>query len=148
MRRVPRPGGVRVLAVIGLLVVALATAEAGEPKLVIEVEEPFLLQGQVCPAGTVSIRFVSRYNPTSTLHEVRVGGEPLGVFRAEHVVREDRDAEDTVRFERNRHGTLVLLGYTLRRGGSTEVFRFAASPGTPPGVIALAEPPNTPSGRR
>jgi len=148
MRRVPRPGWLRVLAVTGLLAVALATAEAGEPKLVIDVEEPFLLQGQICPAGTVSIRFVSRYNPTSTLHEVRVGGEPLGVFRAEHVAGEDRDAEDTVRFERNRQGTLVLLGYTLRRGGSTEAFSFAASPGTPPGVIALAEPPDTPSGRR
>jgi hypothetical protein len=132
-----------VLAVTGLLAVALATAEAGEPKLIIDVEEPFLLQGQVCPAGTVSIRFVSRYNPTSTLHEVRVGGEPLGVFRAAHVVGEDRDAGDTVRFERNRQGTLVLLGYTLRRGGSTEAFRFAVSPGTPPGVIALAEPPGT-----
>jgi len=134
--------------VTGLLAVALATAEAGEPKLVIDVEEPFLLQGQICPAGTVSIRFVSRYNPTSTLHEVRVGGEPLGVFRAEHVAGKDRDADDTVRFERNRQGTLVLLGYTLRRGGSTEAFSFAASPGTPPGVIALAEPPDTPSGHR
>ena len=146
MRRVPRPGGLRVLAVIGLLAVALATAEAGEPKLVIDVEEPFLLQGQICPAGTVSIRFVSRYNPASTLHEIRVGGEPLGVFRADHVVAEDPDAEDTVRFERNRQGTLVLLGYTLRRGGSTEAFSFGASPGTPPEVIALADPPSVPAG--
>ena len=148
MLRASRPGGLRVLAVIGLLAVALATVEAGEPRLVIDVEEPFLLQGRVCPAGTVSIRFVSRYNPTSTLHEVRVGGEPLGVFRAKHVVSEDRDAEDTVRFERNRHGTLVLLGYTLRRGGSTEAFSFAASPGADHEVIALAEPPGTPSGHR
>lgn len=148
MRRVPRPGWLRVLALTGLLAVAFATAEAGEPKLVIDVEEPFLLQGQNCPAGTVSIRFVSRYNPASTLHEVRVGGEPIGVFRAEHVVHESPDAEDTVRFERNRQGTLVLLGYTLRRGGSTEAFGFATSPGTPPEVIALAEPQETPSGHR
>ena len=48
MRRVPRPGWLRVLAVTGLLAVALATAEAGEPKLVIDVKEPFLLQGQIC----------------------------------------------------------------------------------------------------
>jgi hypothetical protein len=129
-----------VLAVAGLLAVALATAEAGESRLVVEIAEPFILQGRVCPAGTVAIRFVSRYNPTSTLHEVRVGGEPLGVFRAEHVVRDGRAAEDTVSFERNRDGRLVLLGFTLRHGGSTEFFRFSDSPNAPPELIAHAEP--------
>ena len=81
MRRFMRPGWFRVLVVVGSLAVALATAEAGGPRLVIEIEEPFLLQGQACPAGTVSIRFISRYNPASTLHEICAGGECLGAHR-------------------------------------------------------------------
>jgi len=95
MRRVSRLGSFRVIVIAALLTAALATAQAGGPRLVIEVEESFLLQGQVCPAGTVSIRLLSRYNPASTLHEIRVGGESLGVFQAEHVVRESRDGGDT-----------------------------------------------------
>jgi hypothetical protein len=127
MRRVPRLGWLRAFLVFALLAPAAATARAGGPRLVIEVEEPFLLQGHRCPAGTVSVRLVSRFNPSSTLHEVCVGTTCLGVFRAHDVVREGGEDRESFRFERNRHGDLVLLGYTLRRGGKTEFFRFSSS---------------------
>jgi hypothetical protein len=136
MRRGTRSGWIRVLGVVVGWACVLSTAGAAEPRLVVEIDEPFLLQGRVCPAGTVSLRQVSRYNPASTLHEIRVGGESLGVFLADRVVRDGGDGEDTIRFERNRHGDLVLLGYTVHRSGTTEFFRFAASPNTPPELIA------------
>jgi hypothetical protein len=124
--------------VVGGLACALATVEAGGPRLVIEVEEPFVLQGQPCPAGTVSIRIHSRYNPATTLHEVCVGGECLGVFLADHFVRDGEGSEDRIRFERNLQGDLVLLGYSLRGSGNTQFFRFSPSSKTPSALIAQA----------
>lgn len=138
MRRGTRPGWFRVLVVVGGLTGALATVEAGGPRLVIEVEEPFLLQGRVCPAGTLSVRLASRYNPATTLHEVCVGGECLGLFLADHVAQDGEADEDRIRFERNRRGDLVLLGYTLRGTHSPEFFRFSPSPNAPSDWIARA----------
>jgi hypothetical protein len=138
MRRCRRPGWFRLLVIVGGVLCASAAAGAGGPRLVVDIDEPFLLQGRVCPAGTVSVRLVSSYNPASTFHQVCVGGECLGVFLADRVVRDGGADEDMLRFARNRHGDLVLLGYTLRGSGTTELFRFSPSPNTPPELIARA----------
>jgi hypothetical protein len=116
----------------------VTTAGAGGPRLVVEVDEPFLLQGQLVPAGEVSLRLVSRYNPTSTLHAVDVDGTCLGVFRAESWSSAAGDRRDTIRFERDARGRLVLTGYTLRRGRSADFYRFSDPPSASPDLQAAA----------
>ena len=89
-------------------------------------------------AGSIRgmVRAVSHNNPASTLHEVCIEDECLGVFPAERVDFEPDDWRDTLRFERDAEGTLVLLGYTLHRKGRAEFHRFAQSPNTPTHLMA------------
>ena len=131
-----RAGSIRPRVLTALLVVVWTTVGAGGPRVVVKIDEPFMLQGQVYPAGTISIRAVSQYNPTSMLHEVCIEDQCLGVFLAERIDFETDDQRDTFRFERNAEGTLVLLGYTLHRKGRAEFHRFAPSPNTPTHLMA------------
>jgi hypothetical protein len=131
-----RAGWVRAMGVAGLLAVLWTATGAGGPRLMVEIDEPFVLQGQVCPAGTLSIRPVSQYNPASTFHEVCIENECLGVFPAERIAFETDDERDTLRFERDAGGMLVLVGYTLHRDGRAEFHRFAPSPNAPVHLLA------------
>ena len=119
-----RAGSIRAMGLAVLLAVLWTMAGAVGPRLAVRIEEPFVLQGQICPAGMITLRAVSQYNPTSTFHEVCIEDECLGVFPAERFDLETEDERDTLRFERNAAGILVLLGYTLHHKGRAEFHRF------------------------
>jgi len=111
---------------------------------VVEIDEPFTLQGRICPAGLVSIRPVAQYTPTAALHEVCVANECLGVFVADRTSFASDGREDALRFERGADGGLVLVGYTSHRGRHAEFHRFSPSPNATPGLVAQ-DAPRSPS---
>jgi hypothetical protein len=122
------------------LAVLSTAALGGGARVVVEIDEPFTLQGRICPAGVVSIRPVAQYTPTAALHEVCVANECLGVFLADRTSFASDDREDALRFERGADGGLVLVGYTSHRGRHAEFHRFSPSPNVVPELRAQAAP--------
>lgn len=133
-----RGGLTRTIGLLTALAVLGTTAVASGPRVVVEIDEPFMLQGQVCPPGIVSIRHVAQYTPTAALHEVCVADECLGVFLAHRTSFASDGREDTLRFERGADGGLVLVGYTSHRGRHAEFHRFSPSPNVIPELLATS----------
>jgi hypothetical protein len=98
------------LVVLGLVAVVVWTTPdsmAGE-RLSVRVDEPFEINGELFPAGKLSLREVRTLTPVATLHEVRVDGNSLGLL----MVRPDGTTEaarnDEFIFSRSADGHLVL----------------------------------------
>lgn len=108
------------LAVIVLLAAPAALAEEG--RLVVHLGESFEVNGQLYPAGTLSVRELSAYNPASTLNEIWIDNECIGVLLASSspaVI-----AEDVVNFERSPAGHLVLTGFAYRGEAVQHLYQF------------------------
>jgi hypothetical protein len=107
------------------LVLACSLSMAGGPQIQVQVAEPFEVNGVLHPAGTLSVKAIRDYNPSSTLNEVWVDGRCLGMV----VTRKENGdlshaARNTVVFSRDPEGHLVLVGYDLQGAGSQYVFQY------------------------
>lgn len=109
------------LAIVG----SFLPACAGGGRLAVEVSEPFIVGGEEVPPGSLSVRHVSRLSPVASLDEVWVDGRCLGVLLASRSRTESRKTPESVVFTRDDRGRLVLAGYSLIRGGQTDLYRFA-----------------------
>jgi hypothetical protein len=110
---------------------------AGTDRFVAKIGEPFEIDHQVYPAGTLTIKTVRDYTPGSTLNEVWVGKECLGVMLA----KQDRSSgavseRDSVEFRRSSAGHLVLVGFA----------RAAKCSGQPRGLSRELSPPRIAAG--
>ena len=93
---------------------------AAGQRLVVRVNEPFEVDGQLCKAGQLTLRELRDYNPVATLHEVRVDGRSLGFVLARDQANRDIATRDEVIFERSERGHLILAfvavqGHPVRR---------------------------------
>jgi hypothetical protein len=117
----------RALLIAGLVAVHIHVATAGTstPKLKIEAHEPFVVDGRLYPAGTLSVRRAARYSPVIDIDELRIGTRSIGFTLVRHdPVEWSDDDSSRVVFERNTDGQLVLVGYVLRSGGDNEHYRL------------------------
>ena len=90
------------LVIVALAVLVTLFAPSGvadERRLVVNLHEPFEINGELYPEGKVTVKSVRTYNPTSVLSEVWVGRDCLGVFRASRV---EDDVPTAVKQDRNR----------------------------------------------
>jgi hypothetical protein len=90
-------------------VVAWTTPDtpAGD-RLVVHVLEPFEVNGEVFPAGKLSVKQVRAMSPVATLHEIRIDGDSQGLL----LLRANGDrgvaSRDELGFMRAADGHLVL----------------------------------------
>lgn len=98
--------------------------EAAGSRISVRMEEPFEIGGHVYPAGVLTVRNVSDYNPTLSMDEIWVGGSCLGMKLAHRAASDTPVTHDAVLFERNSEGVLVLAGYILSNSGRGEQHRF------------------------
>ncbi len=111
--------------VAGCIALLFASAvEAHGTRLVVRLDEPFEVQGQVYPGGSLMLRPVTDFNPTASIDEVWVDNECLGLLVASKQSRERSSSHDSVVFERNADGRLVLVGYQLRGNGTSTAYRY------------------------
>jgi len=125
---------------------ALAVASAAHahgPRLVVRLNEPFEVNGRTYPGGSLMLRSVADYNPTASIDEVWVDNECLGLWVASKVPGAGLSSHDSVLFERNALGRLVLVGYNLRGNGADTAYRYrssvrlaAASPAAAPALAS------------
>ena len=112
-------------AVLGLPGDALAAG----PRLVVDVDEPFIVDGELYEAGELSLRPVLDFTPTITLNEIWIGDRCLGVLRATRSDTRNLEASrNAVLFGRDDAGQLVLRGFAYRVDGSAERYRYELLP--------------------
>ena len=111
--------------VAGLIALVSASAVEGHgPRLVVRMDEPFEVNGQVYPGGSLMLRSVTDFNPVASIDEVWVDRECLGLLVASKASGERSSSHDSVLFERNAEGRLVLVGYNLRGSGTNTAYRY------------------------
>ena len=116
-----------VFALALLVVVFAPSAEAGGHKLVVTMDEPFEVNGQLYPGGKLSVRHVGSYSPVATFNEIRIDGRSLGVVVAQQTKDTRISADDALIFNRGGHGHLVLHAVALR-GEPTRELQVKAAP--------------------
>ena len=113
MEKFPRRMWLGVLA-LALLVGFLAPPlPAGGRVVTAYIDEPFEYDGQVFPAGKLSLRQLGDFNPVATLNEIRIDGRSLGVVLARAEAHGVTATRNEMIFERNTRGRLVLVSIAL-----------------------------------
>jgi hypothetical protein len=115
------------LVIVALAVLVTLFAPSGvadERRLVVNVNEPFEVNGQLYPEGKVAVKSVRTYNPSSLLSEIWVGRECLGLFRASRISDDTPTTEDTLTFKRSAAGHLTLVGFASSDSDDQGVYRF------------------------
>jgi len=118
-----------IVAVLALAVTVFAPSLAEPSRLSARVDESFEIDGEVYPAGRLSVKAVQAYNPSTVLSEIWVGGECLGLFRATKVAPAGTATEDALTFERSAAGRLALVGFSASHRPEPGDYRFEL-PGT------------------
>ena len=111
-----------VLALAALTAMFAPAAQAGE-KLVVQMDEPFEIAGQIYPAGKLSVRSVRDYSPVARLHEIQVDGQSLGLLVASKKDAAPSPAQRNVMtFQRGHDGRLILVS-VAEKGQVPHTFR-------------------------
>jgi len=114
-----------VVAALAVLVTLFApSGVADERRLVVRVNEPFEINGQLYPEGKVAVKSVRTYNPSSILSEIWVGRECLGLFRASRISDDATTSASTLTFKRTAAGHLTLIGFASGESDDQGVYRF------------------------
>ncbi|MBZ5638327.1 MAG: hypothetical protein LAO51_06160 [Acidobacteriia bacterium] len=113
------------LAAASLLTTGAASAGSGGGCIRVDVDQPVRLpDGNVYPAGVLTLCDTAELSPVATLHKTYVNGRPIGILVSRRRANETKGAEPpVVVFQRDR-GALDLVGYVLpapRRSGVTYV---------------------------
>ena len=115
-----------VIAALAVLVTVFAPAsEASCRKVVVQMDESFVVDGQLFPAGGLSLCPVREFSPVATLNEVRVDGRSLGVLMAHDGRDTAPSKQNQMIFERDVRGHLVLVSIALQGGPVRQLYRLA-----------------------
>jgi hypothetical protein len=102
------------------VVILLPSAHADGPRLVTRLEQPVSINGEVYPAGELSVREVGALSPSVTLNEVCAGGKCLGLLQARAEPDGTPSSGDALLFEPDDRGNLVLVGFSYRGQSARE----------------------------
>ena len=120
-RRFPMSTSRTLLTLIAVCAIAVSATWAGSPRLVVRMDEPFVVDGDVHPAGVLTLRTVRNFTPSSTLNEVWAGDRCLGMLIAHRSADPTLEASrNAVMFVRDGEGRLVLRGFAYRDDGAGE----------------------------
>jgi len=125
------------LALIVATLAALAAlcapvAEAGGSRLSANIKEPFEINGTLYPAGSLSVRQIGDFTPTSTFNEIWVGGECLGMVIAADASASGQEGTDSLFFQRAPLGHLVFTGFAFHGQRAQDLNQIrAGSSGSP-----------------
>ncbi len=100
-------------------------AVASSDQLLVNVPEPFEVSGQIFPAGPVTVQHVGEATPATTIDQVRIGNEYVGVLIADRSRTQGQDLlSPSLVFERAVRGHLVLVGFTTGDGPAGRLYLY------------------------
>lgn len=126
MARNRLPNWMIVLSLVALAAFFAPEAEAAGYRLVAQMDEPFVVNGELQPAGEVVVKRIGTYSPATTLNEIRIDGQTIGYVLAQSEDRAPAAASELL-FVRDGAGRLVLTGLNVSGDRSQEVMDFAGS---------------------
>ena len=117
----------RIAAVVSTSIVLLALGSvpaAARTCASADIDEPFVLpDGNLHPAGRLTLCFERENSPVSYLHRVYVDHEPIGIFGSRRELQEATDGDRYyLLFIRGGDRTLRLSGYSVPRHGGSELY--------------------------
>ena len=120
---------VRVMA--GLVLAALsfgpATA-ASDTQIRFNVPQPFRVGNRVFDAGVIIVRSIAALTPSTSILEVWVNGNCLGMLTARRSVPEEPPARTEALFRRDDDGRLEMVGFRLTGRPTGTTYRFPETP--------------------
>ena len=102
-----------VLALAALVVLLAPDSQAADRRLVAQMDEPFEIDGKLYPPGELSVRHQGGYTPVTSLNEIRVDGQILGVVVGRRAAAIAAAPNDSLIFHRAQDGHLVLHSVAL-----------------------------------
>lgn len=109
---------------------AAPAARAQDVQVRFDVPEPFRVGTHSFSSGTITVHNVSLFNPTTSILEVWVNGDCLGMMTARRSVSEEPPRRNEALFRRDDDGRLVMVGYRLTGRPNGTTYRFQDAPGT------------------
>jgi hypothetical protein len=113
---------IRTLAVAALMVAPAAWAREAHVRF--EVPAPFRVGQHSYASGTIAVHTIMSYTPNTTLLEVWVNGDCLGMLTADRSVSEEPPRRNEALFRRDDDGRLVMIGYRVTGRPTGTTFRF------------------------
>jgi len=113
-----------VLALTALVVFLAPSSQAASPRLVVQMDEQFEINGKLFPPGELSIRPLGDYNPVTSLNEIRVDGKIVGVVMGQREPSRATVRDDSLIFRRSTRGHLELHSIALQ-GESPQTLSLA-----------------------
>ena len=114
------------LAALAVSLLIAPVSRAASHRVVAQLGEPFLINGQRYPAGELAVRHLGSYNPSSALVQIWVDDECVGIMLATGAASGAENGESSLVFERNHRGDLVLVGFAYRGQVQQEFYRYRA----------------------
>jgi len=117
-----------VLALAAVVVLSAPDSHADSHRLVVRMTEPFEVNGTLYPPGMLSVRHLGNYSPVTSLNEIRIDGQILGVVEGRRAVANVAAPNDSLIFRRDRTGRLALHSIALAGEAPHELHLAAVQP--------------------
>jgi len=117
--------------IVGLALAALISGSAvaaTATQVRFNVPQPFRVGSRVFDAGIVTVRTVSAFTPMTSILEVWVDGDCLGMVAARRSVPEQPPTRTEALFRRDDDGRLEMVGLQLTGRPTGTTYRFPETP--------------------
>lgn len=128
-----RIGGRIAVVAFGVLL-AIVPSRAADDHVRFEIPEPFRVGTHTYSSGVITVSGAMTYSPTTSLLEVWVNGQCLGLVPARRSATKNLPSRTEAMFSRDGDGRLVLVGYRISGRPSGTTFRFQDAAPTAPSV--------------
>ena len=117
-----------VLALTALVVLLAPATQAASPRLVVQMDESFEINGTLFPPGELSVRPLRDYNPVTSLNEIRVDGKFVGIVMGRRATSRATVPDDSLVFRRSDRGHLELHAIALQGESPHELLPATKQP--------------------
>ena len=117
-----------VLALTALVVLFAPASQAAGPRLTVQMDEPFEINGTLFPPGELSVRPLGDYNPVTSLNEIRVDGKLFGIVMGQRAKSHAAVPDDALVFRRSDRGHLELHSIALKGESPHELLPATQQP--------------------
>jgi hypothetical protein len=124
-----RIGSMLATVLVGLTLAASSSgpAAATETQIRFKVPEPFRVGSRAFDAGVVTVHSISAFTPDTSILEVWVDGDCLGMLTARRSVPEVPPTRTEALFRRGGDGRLEMVGFQLTGRPTGTTYRFRES---------------------
>jgi len=116
--------GLLVTVLAGFFLALAPSVAASEEQVRFDVARPFRVGSHAFDAGVISVHRVSSYTPSTSLLEIWVNGECLGLMTARRTISEAPPARTEALFHRDEDGRLEMVGFQVTGRPNGTTYRF------------------------